>query len=210
MGAVYLRGGRGSQDLCENSTLKATVVTAPSFRATEGAPGFPGLVSPRGCWSCSSGCVTSWVKGAPAPRVVVRSYRLGLRSSQWGRAQHGRPREPADQAETGASCQGEGTPATRSPPGPIPEAHGNSGQGLTPHRSFLEVLPPGVARPHYGQAAATSPHGGSPPTAAWFHLCLRPGSRLGVGTHLVIGAEAVHLLLEHGHPQVFAQELEDI
>lgn len=30
------------------------------------------------------------------------------------------------------------------------------------------------------------------------------------GCHLVVGAEAVYLLLEHGHPQVFAQELEDI
>lgn len=32
----------------------------------------------------------------------------------------------------------------------------------------------------------------------------------GRGAHLVVGAEAVHLLLEHGHPQVFAQELEDV
>ena len=30
------------------------------------------------------------------------------------------------------------------------------------------------------------------------------------GTHLVVGTEAVHLLVEHSHPQVFAQELEDV
>ena len=61
-----------------------------------------------------------------------------------------------------------------------------------------------------------------PPQGRWWLLRGTPGrgpfrssicSRkpaAGQGTHLVVGAEAVHLLLEHGHPQVFAQELEDI
>lgn len=53
-----------------------------------------------------------------------------------------------------------------------------------------------------------------PPTGS--ELCPLPGSpecwgRAGTRhTHLVICAEAVHLLVEHGHPQVLAEELEDI
>lgn len=72
-----------------------------------------------------------------------------------------------------------------------------------------QELQPPVGRLWAGPGSCCSGAGASPPT-----LLVSPsgGSRTGgLGrSHLVIGAQAVHLFLEHGHPQVFAQELEDI
>lgn len=66
---------------------------------------------------------------------------------------------------------------TEAPRGPVPASQ----LGQVPVAGLGLPQPPCV--------------GESPPRLFW---------ALGVGTHLVIGAEAVHLLLEHGRPHVFA------
>lgn len=186
---------------------------APGFRAAEGPAGFRDLVSPRGCRSYPSGYMASRVEGrVPASPGCGEKLQAWPEKWQRGQAQRGHLMGTLPWLRQAVSCRGKRLPTVRpvfsgAHPGRLVETLETAS---TSHCSCLDVPASPVARSH-GWVATASLSGGSPPRACILHLCPQLGSQvLGAGTHLMIGAEAVHLLLKHGHPQVFAQEFEDI